>query len=713
MRKGYMHAIEGVISSLLVVIYIGALISSPSPTDWSRTSISKRSGDLMESLSRTGWLDRAVARDSPETLKGISQSIDSGMSYSMQVEGVPPSEASVSLLANRSNIQRTPSFRDTRLGQDDGLPESESVYRSGTILGTDFALSDIREDGKTLYTTVNFDLNGNGNYSDTVGGVIEGPYRFGNILKGCLEEECGPFSVGYINDTLTTYNIGNYGVLTGHERIESGKFNVELSYRAEEFRKEISKSGSDFQKEGGSWTTTHDLNGVELEIEVSDSNSTVYLTVASRRKGPYIEGDRVHLLGEIYRLESVMPFMFNPENRIASDILLAKDVDPEVLDRHNQTLLSFLSDDNAVIEMLDLEGFTHSSFRDSIQPELDLEWKDIPINEGGTSLNSFGEDSAAEETRRQFNNIGIRIPRSRYSSPNQKTRVVGLTIRGEPVEANYSVEREKVRFSIDGDKTEWLGDGDRTALKGNIFRIKQVFPLEMSPMSRYRFSNLQGGKVTGEETIMEVSGWSWDREAGSRNISITDAEESPGVPETDCSRKYRRGGMRFRGEIYNIYATNIPSCNKEVRNYEYINIDLNRNGRFNDTDPDTGARYSREGVYQDDEKVVIDGAEFRVRIAPGSDWVYLERETPEEVPSAVWSSDVYQGNGKVVFTGEKDVGDDIASFIKALFVKTASSKHRFTETTSIGSSASGITYPASVEGETNTPYTVESVWWFK
>ncbi len=713
-RKGYMYAIEGVIASLLVLIYIGSIISAPSPTDWSNTAISKRSSDFLESLSRAGWLDKSVARYSPEIISGISNSMETGMSYSMYVSGVPASSVSVSLLMNDSDIYRAGSQVNSSLNASDGLPEPYSVYRSGEILGTSFVLSDAQPDGKTVYNAVSFDLNEDGNYSSVVEGAREGTYVFGDTLDACLNERCGKFYIGYMNDTLTLYSMESYENIVDSDSITAGSFKTDLSYSAQELRPEIDKEESDFQQDGATWKTKEEMNGVDIGIIAVNRNSSVRFNISSRLTPSYNERDIAVLMGGVYSIDSIMPFKAVPTNRIDSDILLAKDVPPKLLDIHNETIKSFLSQDNVLIEMLDLQDWDIDRFEGSLQNDIGLKWRDLPLDRG-LDVNRFSSEEIGELTRDYYSSIDISVDQSRYSfhpkESNWEYAVANMSLRGQNVTVNSSQE-DIVEIQTDRSEVEELRKGEKVSVTGNLYTVKDAYPLKLSASADYSFRDFHGGKIIGERNILYMPGWRWDKEAGSFNVSLKSIDRPSGAPDTNCdsSNNYFNGSFSFRGIEYSVLATNRDSsCDN---NFEYFNFDFNRNNRFNDSELGTGSGYSSEGIHQNNEKVDVDGVEFRIR-ASGSNWTYIERQVKNRVGSLVQSSGVQQGNGKVFFSGNVDLGDDDTALLKAVLMRSSADRRRFTETLSIGSSASGLTYSGNIQGEFSTPYVVDSAWWFQ
>ncbi|MFB6294647.1 MAG: hypothetical protein ABEI97_02715, partial [Candidatus Nanohaloarchaea archaeon] len=178
-RKGYVHALEGVIAAIIVVVYLNSIVSVPGTTDWETAEISKESEDLLAALDDAGFLDRVVLRNDPDSFNAFINTISNSMAYSIQVSGLPKQFISVGVLANNTSTVRTDTVPQAT--RPSGVPASVdgSGYRSGTVTGDgfdslDIVLSDTVENGITDFSSVNVDLDDNGDFT----GAEEGPYNF-------------------------------------------------------------------------------------------------------------------------------------------------------------------------------------------------------------------------------------------------------------------------------------------------------------------------------------------------------------------------------------------------------------------------------------------------------------------------------------------------------------------------------------------------------
>lgn len=210
MRRGYLHAIEGILAALIVVLYINSIIAVPAPTDWTETTLSKRSEDLLSALDRSGFLDDIVMRDDVESFGTFVRQLDSAIQYEISVNGLPQQQPHVAVLVNNTSTYEASTTAGSWSGA--GLPSSEDGrYREGNLSShpafgdVGFVLSDTEDNEFFEYTSVNLDLNDDGDFGD----AGEGPYQRGDIFRctrgvtGCDGHEYVP---GPFNTTIVLYN---------------------------------------------------------------------------------------------------------------------------------------------------------------------------------------------------------------------------------------------------------------------------------------------------------------------------------------------------------------------------------------------------------------------------------------------------------------------------------------------------------------------------
>ncbi|MDY6761476.1 MAG: hypothetical protein SVY41_00335 [Candidatus Nanohaloarchaea archaeon] len=237
-RKGYVHALEGVIAALIVVVYLNSIVSVPSTTDWETARISKESEDMLAALDRSGFMDRVVLQNDPESFNAFVNTLSSSASYSIQVSGLPKQFIDVGVLApNSSTVRAETAAQET---QPPGVPASvdSSGFRTGTVTGDgfnnlDIALADTVKNGITGFSTVSVDLDDDGDFS----GPGEGPYNFSERFTcdgtdtGCTFTEIYEF--GPFNTTVPVYNASTAAGLSSKiSEMEIGRRTVNISFDA-------------------------------------------------------------------------------------------------------------------------------------------------------------------------------------------------------------------------------------------------------------------------------------------------------------------------------------------------------------------------------------------------------------------------------------------------------------------------------------------------
>jgi len=717
-RKGYLHAIEGVIASLLVLTYLSSIVTSPAPTDWSKTSLSKRSGDTLNMLSRTDVLDRAIMQNRPETIGATLEAMGLDMGYSMKVNGVPQRSAEISLIMKSSEIRRSGTMSSSIPNGANGLPSSESGYREGTIKGVDFVLSDLQSDGKTKYNAVNFDFDSDGDYSTSQ----EGPYLNKEQLNWCMNaSNCRDdiHQVGYINDTLTVYELQPYSKLIYSGRdVTVNTLEIDMDFTALDFAPEIEQEGSAFTQTGSGWETQANFDGYNVDLRVSNSNSTLWVTENDDEEGPYQSGDTAVILGTIYTVESVMPLDLDPENSIPSDVVLAKGIGQDQITANNRTLKRFLLKGRTVMEMKDLVGYNQTSFRDTFQHDMGLQWSDMAIEDTGPNYNRFKEDidpgTPPEFIKDYSQNMNVDIPRERYTvfpagSPSYAWANISLS--GKQYTVNASLTTDEVSISGSPGATIWYEDGDRFSLEGNIYEIRNTHPLTLTMQEPHYFQDLKGGNILGGKPILIDQGSRWNLSSSSVKITSYNSGDGgiSGLPDTDCTPGYKNSDFVLDGTVYTAVLTDIPPCGTAN---EYVNFDYNANGEADDGRNETDPGYAEEGFYQHEESTEIDFKEYNVLVEDGED-LHLRRDVSEQVSTAMWLSEAHRGNGNFIHMGNVDLNDDDLAVVKAILLRSIVNRYRMTPQKLPSDPAVGQVHTNVVHNDITIPYTVESIWWFQ
>ncbi|MDY6770911.1 MAG: hypothetical protein SV186_03055 [Candidatus Nanohaloarchaea archaeon] len=715
MRKGYMHAIEGVIASMLVLLYLSTIISAPQPTDWRETSLTKRAGDVLRTLTESGIMQRALLDNDPGVISAVTDALGTGMEYTMYISGLPRQQLDIGILMNASEIVRVGSQPG---GGGSGLPGTEGDYRSGTVLGVEFILSDNASNDITRYTSVNFDFNDNGRYNETIGSMDEGPHNFGDLIAWCPGGTCSgqQYQVGYINETLTLYNLSSYRWFNQTVNdIRVSRFDITSTLTATEVFTAIHRPFSSFSRSGGFYETTAQVKDFQVGIRVGTDNETLYINESGGFEGPYSQGDEIEMLGQFFELTSVMPVNATPTGRIDPGILFTTNA-PSLLDTYRDALEDYLTNGNTLLEMADFTGYDTAQFDGSFHDRVGFDWISYPLIRTGPSYNTFFDGQAGTASsiaKSYFRAATIDVPQERYvvqTGTGPDYAVTNASIRGTEYIVNASLDADTVTFKRGGFSATYTA-GQRVELEGNLFQVMDTYPLRMRTSDAYQFASMHPGRIVGGQPVLHAPDWSWNVSAASTNVTgLSTNVDFEGWPQTDCSPAHRGRFFTLEGTTYAVTTTNFQPCERQ---FEYVNFDFNQNGQVDDNSTVTGEGYSAEGIFQEGEIVQIDDRQYRISIGRDGTWVYLKRVAPPTVPTAMWIEDAYNGNGDVFLTGRTDLGIDGEAFIKAVMARAAMKRYRFSKPKVIGSPSKGVSYTSDIEGAVYTPFQVESLWWFQ
>jgi len=718
MKKAYMHAIEGVIASMLVLLYLSTLVSAPESTDWRETALTQRAGDVLETLTQTGVMEQALINDDPGVIAAVTDAIGAEMDYSMYIQGLPQRTLDIGILMNGSDITRT----GTAAGATgDGLPATEDSHRSGTIMGVDFVLADSFDDNITQYNHVSFDFDGNDSYSDEEGRLDEGPYEQGDTVTWCPGGDCTRqrYQIGHINETITLYNMTEYRRLNQSlSQIQVNRFDIEAALGPAEIRSQLSVPETGFTDTSDGFEASIDVDGATIDLRVTPDGDAVYIDEGSGFHGPYEEGNEVQILGEFYSLNQLLPFEAAPENLLPQDVIIHQGDDPSVLDTYRQPLQDYLAGGGTILQMTDFSGYDEDTFEGSFHDQIGFDWLDYPVIDDNPGYNTLVDGDAgtpADTVSSYFGGLTMDVPEQRFierPQPNPVRAWANATIRGQQYTINTSLLSGLATISRPGFETT-VSPGDRVVLEGNLFSVQDTYPLALEPGDRYRFTNRHHGNVAGGTPVMIAPEWDWNNTAASINISgLDDSASFAGWPPTDCASDNDHKGRIFNldGGTYGIATTNFRPCDRQ---YEYVTFDFTGDGDVDDNATATGDGFGPEGIFQEGEQIGIDGKRYRIEIGSDGTWVYLERVAPEQVGTGLWMEDAYSGDGDVFLTGTSGPGIDDQAFLRTVMVRAAMDRYLFSQPKTIGSPSVGLGYASDIEGDVYAPYHIESVWWFQ
>ncbi len=130
-RKGYFHAIEGIIAALIIVIYLTSFVSVPEPTDWTNVHITQESEELLAALDDAGILDHIILEDDGDSFNAVLNSLNPSLSYAMQIHNLPPPRIDTAVITDETytyEFSTTPGD----WGAGDEQEEQINVFRTQT-----------------------------------------------------------------------------------------------------------------------------------------------------------------------------------------------------------------------------------------------------------------------------------------------------------------------------------------------------------------------------------------------------------------------------------------------------------------------------------------------------------------------------------------------------------------------------------------------------
>ncbi len=650
-RKGYVHALEGMIAAIIVVVYLNSIVSVPGTTNWETAQISKESEDIMAALDRSGFLDRVVLRNDPESFNAFVSTLSSPMSYSIQVSGLPKPFISVGVLATNASTEREDTVaQDSR---PSGVPASVdgSGYRTGTLTGDgfnalDIALSDTEENGITGFTTVSVDLDDDGDFS----GSREGPYNFSDRFTcessdaGCTVTESYEF--GPFNATVPVYNASTAADLSGKvSRVDIGERSVDVTFDA------VNPFDERLTRFDTVWV--EDLDADEL---------------ADRRQ------EFEDFLGTGRLL-----FIHSSIDKTAIDTNYLGELGFDYIDEYE---VSGSDTRNILFSLHDPED---DSYRPA-QYYLDGGIRVDDFTEGGADTATF-TIRGDEITARRWDDVvafstadfGVNHSTGSHLSLNRNTyRIESL----EPLVLDPSGQQEFDRF-----ETERIdADYHLTRMANRTYDIT-----ETDSSAQY------------DENFSEQSDLPPDYDDGPVNTDC-DASTNP----------YRNGSITVGGTSYTFILVNFEPASNPAEPcdgyYEFMYMDFNQDGDVDDDDLDD---FSREGPYQDGNEMNISGDRYRVSLDLDGEGFTLRRIGPRLVGEIPVSRDVFGRGGSAALLRRSSIGHDDAALVTALIARETQEQQAFTAPRTLGDTSLGY-HRLTAAGQKNTlGYTLETVWWLQ
>lgn len=706
MRKGYLYALEGVIASLLVLLYLGNIVTVPQTTEWQSTDINTRSGDVIRTLHQTGVLEDVLVDDDPDRLDAALQAMGTGLDYNMWVSGLPRPTIEARVLATDAMTEQSPTTGtgSTRTGTSD-------------MVGA-FELRNTSYEALFKYDAAWFDYDNSGSYEND-----EGPCSFGDLLADCTDKPSGlqdqAIQVGYINDTLTLYNITRYDKYTDRSDLSLDHISPELVFTATELREDIEVSDAALTTSGDWETGAFDIGDVTVQLNVTSDREQVYFNESSGFHGPYLPEDEVELMGTFYAISGLDPVRLEPQNELVADVLFVDNHDQATLQRHNETLLEYVGDGNTLIERHDLSGLDRASFNQTIRRDMGVEWVDVPINTGGTTGTYFPETepgSPAAFIEQYYEQVGVSISSGRFESTGGDEEA-NITLGGDQYRAVVDTGADEVGFAPVGETvTSWHSIGDTVAIGPNLVEIENLMPLELQPQPPSKFPGIRGAPIKADSTVLMDRGATWDQESASINVSSLTENDAAleDLPETVCSDPHLEGDLNTPDRTYTVVLSKVAQdpVNCDSTGYTHVSLDFNNDGAANRSADETPNGFDSEGIHLSGATVEINHRNYRLFPEENGTWLYFERVVPETVPAAVWSSNAYERQGNYLLTGASPWQDDIVSLMVAATLRGGVERYQLTDSRLIGDTSVGASYTFVLDQTVFSPYTVDTIWWY-
>lgn len=652
-RSGYVHALEGLVAAIIVVVYVTSVLSIPETTNWESVEVSKTATDLMSALDRSGFLDRVVMRDDPASFTAYVQALDSSLSYSINLQGLPKTHVDIGVIPEALDTiaSETERFEPEGTG-DQGLPEAEA-YRRGEIdlsgIGTpeatetDFVLSDTSGKGVREFDTVNFDFNGD----DDFGANAEGPYTFADRFDCSEISGCGAetiYEVGRFNDTLRVHRADRTASLSRMSNTSIGSRTVELDYET------VDPATEPVEHLDVLWVGSADPD---------DYDAAVYSDVIP---GFLERGKLVIVNEEVSRDQVGTP----PLSGLGFDYIEAFDIEGET---GTHTFYSLKDPRNASYRSsqyyLDSDIRIYDPADGNADYTLTVNGTSIGVivneAEGTLALGNQGDVSYSVGDRVLIQGNTYLVERVSPPSFAPTGRQRFASFNNERIDADYHVTRAT-------DATYNITAYDRSASYDSEHQDEEDLPESYG-------SAVVHSSCEGEESYQEnpyrVGDIDMEEDEDAFNFALVNFE--PQIEGNEC----------------NPY-------------FEFAYVDTDQDGDFKASD---------DGPFQRGDTVQIQGNNYTVAPMLGGEGINLTRQGPRVVGGVPVSNDVY-GGGSVALVGKEELGDDDRHLLASLMAVETQEELSFTGARTVGDTALGYTYLSSGGRETSYGYTLDTVWWF-
>lgn len=197
-RKGFIHAIEGILASLLVLAYMSSVsIPAMQKNEWSTNALKQAGGEYLESAGRTN-LSQLVIEDRKSTFNGISRYFFPEAQVSITPSSLPRTRIGIGVVSNYSGNPiiyfYNTSTSNAICNANGWITEYDCIVNASSPLGATIVLVDF--DGGQF--------NGRLDY-DTIYVGAKGPFLQNFIVQSGTEY----YSAGYIDNSTKSAALWN------------------------------------------------------------------------------------------------------------------------------------------------------------------------------------------------------------------------------------------------------------------------------------------------------------------------------------------------------------------------------------------------------------------------------------------------------------------------------------------------------------------------
>lgn len=696
-RKGFLHAMDSALASILLTFFLLSVVQSPPRVSWQSTQLQKKGEGLLCSMDHSGVLDNSIMRADGKSFRAVVSAFESDMSTSLRYRGLPPFDISFAVIdQNLKNHTVNVSWEgndSSALSLDlssTQFNKSRYAYLSGNFSGIQFLI--IGEQTPTAIDEYEFvgtvwDLDQD-NVIDKIGGCQNG--KEGLCDSGTMFQ-CK--ASGGLTPALQNNCSGN--------QYELGSYNS--TFDKNKHSKKFVLYSSPFRAEADLKLSSVKFNERDINF---DPEIYEWLDLTSDETTDVVFVNKLNL-SDSYKKEYIKEYL-RDDNLIIAFQNLTED---------------YINSSSQFFHDLGYKWLTHDYSSSDEYTFYERGDSNYPSFRTGTFFHKTPiirqnhEDSINNTPLpSQLNATGWTINESVWTLPNSYGgyKVNNITLKGNTynfVLTNTSVGNpgfERIYLSNNSNFSEGYQMAEQGKhledIGGNDYKVEELVPLKLEPNRSYEFKDLSNGNISSKDPIIKLNSTSYNY--GTSDLDV-DKSTSPisglgGVPASNCSSDpYRETNFDLKGKTYRVVLT----C--RGGEYEYVNFDLNTNNNYGNT-----VNGVEEGPYLPGEKVVLKDRQFNISI--NGDRIVLQQIPPDNVgvlPNSRKAADNLKG--QIVFFPETDLGEDDWSLIRSIILEHESRKiQTLGSPSSVASPAVGVSYIGELEKGDYIPYEIKSKWYY-